>query len=114
MDPDWNKLWPLFFQHAASVLPWIAGGVVLIVAWSFRPFGRALMRYLRDARRDVALTEAMLNELGELRLTLSEVVERLDTTEQEFTRVRVFAPRNAEAGALSPAPLIEPRIPTPH
>lgn len=114
MNPDWNHLWAIFFQDAAAALPWVVGGVVLLVAWSFSPFGRGLMRHLRDARRDIALTEAMLHELGELRLTLSEVVERLDTTEQELTRIRAFAPRGAEGLALSPPPAAEPRVPTPH
>jgi hypothetical protein len=112
VDPNWNHLWATFFQVAATALPWIIGGIVLLGVWSFSPFGRALERHLRDSRRDVALTEAMLHELSELRRTLSEVVERLDTTEQELNRVRVFAPRNA--GGLPPTATSEPRIPTPH
>lgn len=111
---DWIHLKAVFFEHVASALPWIVGGLVLLVAWSLSPFGRALIRHLRDSRRDVSLTEAMLNELGELRLTLSEVAERLDATEQELTRARMFAPRPADTSALPPTMSAEPRIPTPH
>lgn len=104
----------VFFEHAASALPWLIGGFVLLGGWYLSPFGRAWMRHLRESRREVALTEAMLQELGELRLTLGEVVERLDTTERELNRVRVLAPRQADAGTLPPLNPSEPRIPTPH
>lgn len=111
----WDRvlgMWPAVLEHAAVALPWVLGAFVLLSAGYFSPFGRALMRYLREERRDSALTDAMLAELGELRLALGEVVERLDGTERMLDRDR-------RSGLVHSGPLPgpEPRgqpIITPH
>jgi hypothetical protein len=65
-------------------LPWLLGGVTLLATVSFSPLGLGLLRYLREHRRDAALTESVLTELGELRSSLSDVIERLDATDRQL------------------------------
>jgi hypothetical protein len=104
-------MWPAVIEHAVVALPWTIGALIVFGVAYFSPLGRALMHSLRESRRDTALTEAMLAELGELRLALGEVVERLDGTERLLERVergRVSAPEVKLRG--EPAS----RLTTPH
>ena len=105
-------MWPAVLEHAAAALPWVAGAFLLLGVAYYSPLGRAVMRYLREGRRDSALTEAMLAELGELRLALGEVIARLDGTERLLERERQTSLARSE-----PMPRPEPRaqsIVTPH
>jgi hypothetical protein len=80
----WNRvfgMWPAVLEHAAVALPWVVGCLLVMGVAYLSPLGRALMRHLRERATDAALSEAMLAELEQLRLTLGEVVERLDSTE---------------------------------
>lgn len=84
---DWIHLRALFLEEAATVLPWLLGGLCLLTVTYLSPVSRALLRYLRDRRRDSALTETAVTELRELRGALAETLERLDVTDQRLRRL---------------------------
>ena len=115
MDSDyWFAFRNVFMEHVASSLPLILAIAAMAVIIGFSPFGRALVVYLREHKRDTALSEGILDELVELRRTLGEVTERLDATEQLLVQSRQ-APL---AGGLVPPRPVESgdpgRILTPH
>jgi len=98
---DWIHLRALFFEGLAQHLPWMLGVLVVVSVVTFGPLGRALLRYLREHTRDAALTESVLTELGNLRVALVAVIERLDATEH---RLWLAGPRPLDA---SKAPTTE-------
>ena len=69
---------PTLVGRAITLLTLMAG--VLIVSLS--PFGRNLIRFLRERRQERAINEQLLAELEQLRAALVEVTERLDSTER--------------------------------
>lgn len=113
-----SEYWTAFLNnvtdHLASSLPLILAMAAMAIAIGFSPFGRALVAFLREQKRDTALTEGILDELVELRRTLGEVTERLDATEQLLVQARqtplasgLVPPRPVDAGDSG-------RVPTPH
>jgi hypothetical protein len=108
MPDSWSPYLGSFLNYLMAALPWLVGAGVFAVVGYASPLGRALLRYLRDHRRDAELTEEMLLELQALRGTLGEVVERLDGTE----RLLNTASRNQLSKPI--VELTDPdRIPTP-
>jgi hypothetical protein len=85
---DWVYLRSVFMTQLATVLPWLLAGAALSAALYLTPLSRALLRYVRERKRDTGLTEAMLGELRELKLALAEVLERLDSTDQRLRSLR--------------------------
>jgi hypothetical protein len=71
-----------------TVLPWFSGTLAVGAALSLTPFGRNLFDYLRSRRRDSEMLEAVLQEMTELRATLTEVGERLDAAEHRLAQER--------------------------
>lgn len=69
---------PVLVGYALRLLALLAG--VLIVSLS--PLGRMLIQFLRERRGERAINEAVLAELEQLRATLGELAERLDSTER--------------------------------
>jgi hypothetical protein len=87
MDP-WHQFWMQFFFQLSSILPWFAAGAAAVIAVSLTPMGRALTRYLRDARSRSLPPEA-LQELTALRSDVAEVLERLDFLERALAQQRL-------------------------
>lgn len=108
--------WLLQLLYAStSVLPWLIGGTVGLAIVTFSPLGRGILRHLRDSRREAALTEQALADLAALRAVLSEVVERLDSTERLLsTSLLPGLRQDRPAKPVTPVELQDPdRIRTP-
>ncbi len=114
MDP-WHQFWIQFLFQLSSILPWFAAGTAAVVTVSLTPFGRALTRYLRDARSRALPADAQ-GDLTALRTDIAEVLERLEFLERAIAQQRQ---QLEDASARPKAPLppggsaTEARIPTP-
>jgi len=95
---------PVLVGKAIMLLTLTAG--VLIVSLS--PLGRNLLRFLRERRGERAINEQLLAELEQLRATLGEVTERLDSTERLLSNTIESRPSSL------PTPEPRPQIITPH
>ena len=99
---------PWFFgtilNRLVDVIPWLLGGIAGMALFTFSPLGRELVQRLRLRRHEVALSEAMLQELGEIRHLLGETVERLDATERKLAQL--------DASPV-PLPALHPQPPSP-
>lgn len=84
---NWIHLRAVFLGQAATMLPWLLGGLCLFAVGYLSPLSRAVLRHLRERKREAALTEAAVTELRELRGALGEVLERLDVTDQRLRRL---------------------------
>jgi hypothetical protein len=116
MEPHMAPYWWAFalLTRSLYVLPWLAGVGLAIAMVSYSRLGRALLRHLREAKQDAALNEAMLSELAALRDTITEVVERLDATEQHLARQARVLPESSPPAATPPPELRDAdRTPTP-
>jgi hypothetical protein len=98
--------------YLTSLLNWVptllalAAGVAVV---SFSPLGRGLLRFLKERRHDAALNEEVLEELRQLRATLIEVTERLDSTERMLS-IRA----DVQSFRRLPGPSQRPEVSTPH
>lgn len=111
----WHQFWTQFFFQLSSILPWFAAGAAAVIAVSLTPLGRALTRYLRDARSRNLPPEA-LQDLTALRSDVTEVLERLDFLERAIAQQRLGPGQLPEIQAPKLASGSEPgetRIPTP-
>lgn len=109
MNPDWYLAQVLASLIAA--LPWLLGALGTVAVVSFSPLGRALLRHLRERQRDAELSDALLQEIGELRALLGETLERLDATERRLAQPLPALP---PAGSARVAPPRETQANTPH
>lgn len=112
MTPD--VLLFMFLQNLLKALPYllVTGISVGLVSWS--PLGRAVLEYLRERKRNMALTQEMLEELSGLRHALGEVTERLDATERNLNMARERGELK-QGSASPPTPSSDsPRPITPH
>lgn len=107
----WHHFWTQFFFRLSDILPWFAAGAAALVAVSLTPLGRALTRYLREARSGFHAAEGP-PELAALRGDLAEVLERLDFIERAMIQQRAPAldhPRDPEApGFVGPESAVIP------
>lgn len=109
MNPDWYLAQVLASLLAA--LPWLLGALGSVALVSFSPLGRALLRHLRERGREAETSEALLQEIGDLRALLGETLERLDATER---RLAQLPPALPPSGTPLVAPPREAQANTPH
>jgi len=95
------------------MLPWFSGTLTVGAALALTPFGRNLLHYLQRRRRESEVLETTLQELTELRVTLSEVTERLDATEYRLVQVRARYPESRVPSPMGP-PIQAAGAATPH
>ena len=101
-----------FFHYYGSVL--ISKAIMLltltagVLIVSLSPLGRNLIRFLRERRDERAIHEQLLAELEQLRATLVEVTERLDSTE------RLLSDTGESRPPILPAFEPRPQVITPH
>ena len=108
---NWDWYLAQLVIRSIEILPWMVAGLSGLAVVSFSPLGRGLIRYLRDRREALTVSEQMLGELQELRKVLDEISERLDFTERRLAQGQLDATRGRTLPEKLPLPQEKPITP---
>jgi len=105
---DWVEFLHQAVHHILPAVPWLVGGACVAMV-SLGPVGRALSFRLREGNMSIRRSEALMNEVMELRTELGEMMERVE----EHQRVLYAQDPRDRAPRLQQSRVKEDRIQTP-